>query len=254
MARHFNSTEHSRYTDPGFDIGAGVNYTVSFWVKPRSLAIGQFIFYARNAADSGTGFRVDTSDFGNSGKIRAFNNRATSSLRFGCDTILRTSKWQNVILTFPGGFTATAGRIYVDGINQALTETGDGSGAADVGSLDYSVGADTDGANGSNMEIADVCVWDRVLNIAEQSLVCYQRYSGLYIRKGLRFCAPLVGNSVIDYKGSAINTFSGKATQGPPITYPFNRISPYMFNTVGAAPTQGTLGIMTTRTGWWGDL
>jgi len=253
MAIRFNGSEHVQYTDPGFSIGAGVTYTVSFWVRPRSLAISQFMFNAATAA-AGIGMRIDTSDFGNSGKIRCFNNRATSSLRFGCDTILRTSKWQNVIVTFPGGFTSSAGRIYVNGENRSLTETGDGSGAAVTGDGDYSIGAHVDGTSAFTGEIADVCVWDRVLNIAEQSLICYQGFSGLYIRKGLRFAVPFVGSSIIDYKGSAIAEFAGIPTNHPPIKYPFNRLENPAYNILSAPTGGSTLGIMTTRTGWWGDL
>lgn len=255
MARAFLGADYVQFTDPGFTIGVNIACTVSFWCKNYTLGTGRRIFSSMNVTGSTDGFNIVTRSGSDGSRFDCINARTTSPTR--CEQQLNgmnpVGVWHHNCSTQPIGFTGNNIDWFVDGV---LVANGgaDGSGSAAPGDGDYFIGSDTAGGNNFVGEIADLCIWDRTLTAAEVSLL--RNYSGLYIRKGLRFAVTFLGESIYDVKRGVgpVAVVGTRATPHPRIIYPHNRLAPFAFNTVGVSPTQGTLGIMTTRTGWWGDL
>ena len=142
--------------------------------------------------------------------------------------------------------------------------------------IDANIGSRANGSSLLNGRIAEVAVWNTLLNDTEVTnlLMTKTKYVPLQIRPArLRGYWPLydylpsttiVGRRVEDYSGNhyfgrGIGTSNLRAVAGSGINYPLrylpkSRKRHRYANQPGGAPPVTTTGIMTPRTNYWGDL
>ena len=135
-------------------------FTVSAWIKK----VGASGWYAIYSADTEIWFGLGASEeirlhVGGSDRI----DTAVSSVTIGT--------WHHVSATYDG---STTGKIYIDGVDQALTS----SGTLNVPIATASnIGRHPNGSNYFDGSIKNVAIWERALTATEIQNVMYKSYT-----------------------------------------------------------------------------
>lgn len=211
-----------------------ISYSYTYWKDTFSGAYREILWSGGSwSTNYHTFIQHDLSNY------MVFNANWTSS--FGRWSIPNPTDntWVNEVVTYDFGSTANDPVWYRNGASQTITERNTPSGTADYGKDDgtITIGAYDDGsAEHWDGKIAEVAIWNRILTAAEAAMLG-KGFSPLFIRNGLVFYMPLMGNgsSEVDIIGGGSGTVTGaiKAAH-PPMIYP--RTS-FMFSpgTVAAA-------------------
>lgn len=118
----FNGSTNSRYVDAGniFRKTRGSTFSISAWIKTSS-ASNQVIAGVMNWGDDYQGYIFFVSS---TGEIKFDFNTTGTTNELTVQTTENTfadGNWHHVVLTYSGTSTASGVKIYVDGVNKALT-------------------------------------------------------------------------------------------------------------------------------------
>lgn len=135
-----------------------------------------------------------------------------------------TGSWQHICGTFQGS-SSTGLRLYINGSEDANSPA-DASSVADTTSnaVDLYVGNSPDATRDIDGKLAEIAVWNRVINANELSLLA-SGYSALFFRSGLLFYTRMISvDPIRDIQGGLTSTKVGTPSvfAHPPIVYPHN--------------------------------
>ncbi len=218
MAREFNgSTDRIDYGSV-FD-PSGSDVSVACWVYPDALSSSQRLWVAHDSGDSSLGCMLFT-DSVDLAFFRKWSTAWERRYRYGAGG-LGTGSWQHVVGTSTSGGRASGMELYVDGAVPGSTDTDTGSGSETAHSGSWSLGGQIydDSAN-LDGKLAEVAVWDRILDAAEITALA-KGFAPPFFLRGLRFYVPLIGRKDCDLAAGKTPTYDGTTVAvHPRIIYP----------------------------------
>lgn len=248
MARTFNGTTDicSLGTCGDAILKENAAITVSAWINPTTVG-------------ENSGGRI--LDRGASGLVTGptFSTAATATLRFSVtaattnlvrqasNSVITTSAWQHVILTWDGSGTAANVHFYVNGTEPSYATTTDMVGSpTDNSAASLLIGNNPAATRTFNGGIAEVATWSAVLG-AQEIAILASGYTAGHVRPDiLTGYWPLYGTSSPEPDVSGFNnhgTLTGTARlDHPPVTqHPFSRPRRVWFTPAAAAGSKGPL-------------
>lgn len=219
MAREFNGStdriDYSAVWDP-----SGNDCTVAAWVYPDDITAGdQYIWTAHPSGDADYGImlwiRLNYITF-----ARHWSTLWERRSRYGAGA-LASGSWQHVVATSTSTGLAANMELYVDGYVPGSTNTNTGSGSENSHDGSWSIGGRIhDDSRNFDGKIAEVAVWDRILDAAEIATLA-KGYAPTFFVRGLRFYVPLIGRKDCDLAAGKTPTYDGTTVAvHPRIIYP----------------------------------
>ncbi len=220
-SRDFNGTT-DRIDWASVDNVKGDALTISFWFNLDAIAHNSYILCLHDSANTQYGILAN---FNNTSTLN-FMRHGTTDYIWGVTGLSSlTGSWRRVVITSDGGLLTGSATIYLDGVSQAITFT-NGSGAETEHTGSWSIGGRIyDDARNADGKIAQVGVWNRVLNSTERDNLAAGYAPDLAAASGLQFYFK--GNTSSLYNaitGGAEGTADGTTSvtgvgNGPAIIY-----------------------------------
>ena len=166
-ARGFNPVNLDRISisnESNFDFERTNPFTIEAWVKTEGNNITQNIFskLENSGSYSGYDFRIE-----NNGTLRfnLINNSPTNLIRVDSLNAIDDGQWHHVAVSYNGSSAASGAKIYVDGIEQAITVIYDNLSSSTLNNIVPHIGSRENYTNYFNGLIDEV----RVSNVARSA-------------------------------------------------------------------------------------
>ena len=211
------TTDIISYGD-NFDIGAVGTYMV--WVNPSALAATRMIFSKFNTGVSGE-FALFTTAGTSGMNFRALNGGTADGAT--ADSLLVVGTWLHVAVVYDGGGAANADKvkIYVNGVNQALSFSGTFQASYAGTAQAFQVAQDVGGNSGLAGDYAHFRYWDAALTLGEIQAEAFmwrpRRWQNLQVWSP--FDDGLGGGDFSGNGKTATLTNTTAAVTAPPINY-----------------------------------
>jgi hypothetical protein len=153
-----------------------------------------------------------------------------------------TGSWQHFCGTHDLSSSSNSPILYIDGASQSLTTRSAPSGTRSNTSTTFTIGRDTDGSQYWDGRLAEMAIWNRILNASEVAGLA-KGLSPAFFPNGLVFYTPLIGRNSpeTDIKGGVTGTLTGTSNIAHPrIIYPA-RLQNSIFPGAAAAAGQPTI-------------
>lgn len=159
--------------DENIDLGDNFNFernepfSLVTWMK--TLAAGGVMLSRRGAGPAFQGWSMN--NVGGKVSFDLFSNNVG-----GNSIVVRTDEatfnngvWYNIIGTYDGSSLASGVKIYVDGVNKAVTASNDNLTASIQAAVNAKIGSDADGSDPWNGKLDEPAIYNKELSSAEVS-------------------------------------------------------------------------------------
>lgn len=245
--------------------------TISAWINPDTDHLGAILARRNNTGGGNVRFSTDNVV---PQSLYFLAAGGTSLVRKSATLTITPGVWQHVLVTWDGSVTATNVHLYINGIEQSYATTTNGVSIVNNAGGTTNIGLTEPTFNPFNGKISEVAYWNIELNAQEIANLASSRVKRmpLQIRP-----ASLVAYWALDEQPNGTSgdgdifvnlanpgKHNGTGSDGANntgLTCLAEEVLSYndfarevTFETAVAPPVAATTGIMTTRTGWWGDL
>lgn len=224
MARDFNgSTNRLDWSTLGNLTGHAM--TVSLWAYADTYVTNGYLLCIHDSGNTSFGIIINTSSANPSyGYVSVFVNAATDLQRSSVTNTLGTGAWTHLVITWSGTITASTGvHIYKNGTETSYSTNTDGVASETSHTGSWSLGGRIyDDNRMFDGKLAEVAVWDRVLNSTEISNLA-SGYAPSLVDNGsnLLFYYSAKTDTTTAETGGAAGTVDGTSYNAshPTITY-----------------------------------
>lgn len=181
------STDRIDWSSPR-TLDSGSPITISMWVRPDRITTNNQIMFDASV-NNGNEQGLYLSNPGNvgSGAISLTLGGSTPGFRTSSNNALVISTWNHVLATWDGNTNMTGVHIYVNGVEttyQAIQAAVSPNSASGLWSVGGAINSDTYNFDG---KIAQVAVWDSVLNLNAIYSLAQRRSPDVVYTTGLKF-------------------------------------------------------------------
>lgn len=225
-------------SDEAIDLGSASSlddqepFAASVWIYPDSSNAGTFrrIFGKDSTTILNTGYWMLFFHNGGTNRIRFNKSHATGDvLAVTNDNAWTADTWQNFLVTYDGGTSASGIHIYVNGVEQTYSLTQDATGAkASDASISLFLGNRGALTSGFDGQLSEFYFWDKVLSADEIANISKSRVVGIGLQvspSNLLVYTPLddFADGATVTGASSIIDRSGNGNHGSPSNDPVAR-------------------------------
>jgi hypothetical protein len=217
-SRHITASS-DKISFSSIDTLTGDPLTISAWIYlDTNSASNYYIVGMQDSGDTQYGIVLNLIA---TTTLLDFVRHATSDYLWNISENVPGIGWRHVLLTSNGGLLSSSVAMYVDGVSKAVSFT-NGSGAETAHSGKWTIGGRTyDNARYFDGKIAEVAVWNRVLDSTEIAIMANRANlkSGAYIPNGLIFLFhPDEPKDIIT--GATATVVGTELYEGPNVKFP----------------------------------
>ncbi len=168
-----------------YDFERTDDFSISVWTKKNNIGIAKGIV-AKDSAPTTTGYNLRWQT-GDTIRFQLTNTILTNEIRVTTVNKFPDLDWHHVVTTYDGSSSGSGVKIYVDGVNQAVTIEQNSLSASILNNNVLRVGAFGDGSLIHHGSIDDVRIYNDVLtstevtNLYEEGFKTYTEHNSYYL-------------------------------------------------------------------------
>jgi hypothetical protein len=149
-----------------FDMTGNESRSWAFWFKPSKLGINYIFAKGDDVHETHTahGYWLTQVDDRIYWTMNAGDGYGTNEIQMQTGSVVPTSTWYFVVVTYDGSKSASGVHIYVDNVDQAMQVDQNSLTDSTANSADFTIGAASDGTRPNQMALDELVTFNKVIS------------------------------------------------------------------------------------------